>query len=88
MKLNQWIYKAGEEPQMIDRDDLPGFQADGWATRPNQPEEKTEEKTDKEKDDYFSLTQQATELGITVDGRWKAARLRDEITKAQDKIEV
>ena len=84
MRLNQWIYKAGEEPRMINRDDLPDYP--GWITRPikDEPEEKPNDSTD----DYFSLTQQATDLGIKVDGRWGESRIREEITKTQDKAEV
>ena len=53
--------------------------ADAQASAKPEPEPEP-----KEHDTLESLRQEAEALGIEVDGRWKEARLRDEIAKAKE----
>ena len=70
-----------EEPVSDAGDELPVAQLPGLPGLPTPPTEEPEAENDDEAE-LEKLRADAKELGIEVDGRWKAKRLQSEIDKA------
>ncbi len=91
MGYRTWVYHESEPAKIVDSDDCEALYADGWQDLPFVKVDKEPVKVDKDEasigktgdpGDVFDrsvLKLEAESLGIKVDGRWSAERLKKEI---------